>query len=47
MIDREYEKTSLPNGLTVVSEHIPNVRSVSVGVWIKSGTRRETRHNNG
>jgi len=47
MLDREYEKTCLPNGLTIVSEHLPNVRSVSVGVWVKSGTRRETRHNNG
>ncbi|MGH1363855.1 MAG: M16 family metallopeptidase [Calditrichia bacterium] len=47
MINREYEKTSLPNGLTVVSEHVPGVRSVSVGVWIKTGTRYESEQNNG
>lgn len=47
MVQSEYNKTVLPGGLTVVSEQIPSVRSVSVGVWVKSGTRDETRHING
>ncbi|HGY55019.1 MAG TPA: insulinase family protein [Caldithrix abyssi] len=40
-------KTVLDNGLTVLSEHIPGLHSVSVGVWIKSGSRQENRDNNG
>ncbi len=47
MVYSEYNKTILPNGLTVVSEKIPSVRSVSVGVWVKSGTRHESRETNG
>ncbi|HQV32984.1 MAG TPA: pitrilysin family protein, partial [Calditrichia bacterium] len=42
-----YHKTILPSGLTVVSEFIPSVRSVSFGVWIKSGGAAENPENNG
>lgn len=42
-----YQKTILPNGLTIISESIPHVRSVSVGVWICTGTRFESREKNG
>ncbi len=42
-----YQKTILPNGLSIISESIPYVRSVSVGVWICTGTRFETREKNG
>jgi predicted Zn-dependent peptidase len=31
----------LPNGLVVISEPMPQFRSVSVGIWIRSGSRRE------
>lgn len=41
------EKTVLSNGLTVISEFVPAVRSVSVGVWVKTGTRYENERNNG
>ncbi|GAB4371252.1 MAG: pitrilysin family protein [Calditrichia bacterium] len=47
MISSEYQKTILPNGLTIVSEKIPTVRSVTVGVWIKAGSRHESRENSG
>ena len=47
MVYSEYNKTILPNGLTIVSEKIPSVRSISIGVWVKSGTRNETARNNG
>jgi predicted Zn-dependent peptidase len=47
MIYQEYNKTCLPNGLTVVSEYIPSVRSISLGVWIKTGTRFEEKKHNG
>lgn len=43
----EYNKTILPNGLTIVTEKIPFVRSVSVGVWVKTGSRVETKEENG
>ncbi len=42
-----YQKTVLPNGLRVVTEEIPYVRSISIGVWIDVGSRDETRENNG
>ncbi|MCB0259225.1 MAG: insulinase family protein [Calditrichae bacterium] len=47
MIYQSVHKTILPNGLTIVSEHIPYVRSISLGVWVKSGSRSETPENNG
>lgn len=34
-------KTLLPNGIRVVTEHMPHVRSVTMGVWVWSGTRFE------
>src|SRR6202042_208955 len=37
----------LPNGLLVLTESIPHVRSVSMGVWINSGSRDEAAHLNG
>lgn len=36
-----YEKIVLPNGVRIVYENIPHVRSVSMGVWIQSGSRQE------
>jgi predicted Zn-dependent peptidase len=32
----------LPNGMRVVTEHMPHVRSVSVGIWIGTGSREES-----
>jgi predicted Zn-dependent peptidase len=42
-----YKKTVLPNGIRVVTEEIPHVRSVSVGLWFETGSRNETPENNG
>ncbi len=42
-----YKKTVLPNGIRIVTEEIPYVRSVSIGVWINVGSRDENEHNNG
>ena len=39
--DRAIQTTVLPNGLRVISEEMPHVKSVSVGIWINSGSRRE------
>lgn len=38
---RSYELTQLENGLRVVSETVPGVRSVTVGVWLRTGSRDE------
>lgn len=35
-------RTVLPGGLRVVTEHVPGVRSASVGVWVGVGSRDET-----
>lgn len=40
-------KYTLSNGLRVVVEYIPTVRSVSFGIWVKNGSRNETMENNG
>ncbi|CAM4275072.1 putative Zn-dependent peptidase [Paenibacillus endophyticus] len=40
-------KYMLSNGLRVVVEYIPTVRSVSFGIWVKTGSRNETPENNG
>lgn len=40
-------KESLKNGLQIVSEQIPYLRSICIGVWIKTGTINETPSTNG
>ena len=35
-------KEVLPNGLTLLSEAMPHVRSVAIGVWLKQGSRHES-----
>ncbi|MGE5299666.1 MAG: M16 family metallopeptidase [Acidobacteriota bacterium] len=42
-----FKKEHLENGIPVVMEPIKNVRSVSVGVWVKVGSRYEMREENG
>lgn len=44
---REIETTTLPNGVRIITETMAHVRSVSVGIWIGSGSRRETPEQNG
>ena len=41
------EKTRLANGLRIVTEQMPHVRSASLGVWIETGSRHESRELNG
>ncbi|MBT9368775.1 pitrilysin family protein [Rhizobium sp. CSW-27] len=36
------EITRLASGLTVVTQNMPHLESVALGVWIKSGSRNET-----
>lgn len=37
-----HQKTTLPSGLTIATEHIEGVKSVTAGIWVKTGSRHET-----
>jgi predicted Zn-dependent peptidase len=39
--DRNIRREILPNGLTVITEEMQHIRSVSIGIWIKTGSRDE------
>src|ERR1035441_7106287 len=41
------QKEVLPNGLVVITEPMEHVHSVSVGIWLRSGSRREPAELNG
>jgi len=43
----EIQRTVLPNGVRIVTEQMPHVRSVSVGIWVSTGSRREGPGENG
>jgi predicted Zn-dependent peptidase len=43
----QFQKTVLANGVRVVTERIPSVRSISVGAWIYTGSRDETAPESG
>lgn len=42
-----YKYKTLSNGLTIVGEEIPYVKSVSLGVWINAGSRIEEANESG
>jgi predicted Zn-dependent peptidase len=44
---RNLRRTVLPNGLLVLTESMPHMRSVSMGAWINSGSRDEPAEENG
>lgn len=46
MID-EVRSTRLPNGITVLTEHMPGLRSVTAGIWVRRGSRHEAPELNG
>jgi predicted Zn-dependent peptidase len=46
MID-EVKSTKLPNGIAVLTEHMPGLRSVTAGIWVRRGSRHETAELNG
>jgi predicted Zn-dependent peptidase len=41
------QRSTLANGVTVITERMPHVRSVSVGIWVKAGSRYERAPENG
>ena len=42
-----YRKSALPNGIRLVTETMPHVRSVTIGVWLTRGSRHETDERSG
>ena len=44
---RNIRKEVLPNGLTIITEHMLHVRSIAVGIWLATGSRQETPERNG
>ncbi|HET6516407.1 MAG TPA: pitrilysin family protein [Thermodesulfovibrionales bacterium] len=42
-----FKKYHLDNGIPLVAEQIRNVRSVSLGIWVKVGSRYESTDSNG
>ena len=43
----QYAKSVLGNGLRVITIPMPSLESVTVSVWIKTGSRNENSKNNG
>ncbi len=37
-----YQRTVLPNGLTVISEFVPGVRSAALGAWVRASSLHES-----
>jgi predicted Zn-dependent peptidase len=44
---RNIHREVLPNGLTVITEAMEHIRSVSIGIWIRTGSRDEDLQWNG
>jgi predicted Zn-dependent peptidase len=42
-----FQKTHLQNGMPVVMERMTHLRSVSLGIWVRVGSRAETPESNG
>jgi predicted Zn-dependent peptidase len=41
------KKTTLDNGIRVITERMPHASSVSIGIWVANGSRHERREHNG
>ena len=39
--------TRLENGLTILTEKMPDIRSATIGIWVRKGSRHEPKHLNG
>ncbi len=44
---RNIRRNVLPNGLTILTEEMQHIRSVAIGIWIKTGSRNEEAAVNG
>ena len=49
MVDelRNIRREVLPNGLIVLTERMEHVRSISIGIWVRTGSRHEDKDFNG
>ena len=45
--ERNIRRTTLPNGLTILTEKMDHIRSVAMGVWVRAGSRHELAELNG
>ena len=45
--NEQVQATRLPNGLSVLTERMPSLRSCTVGVWVRRGSRHESPEWNG
>ena len=43
----DYHMTTLPNGVRILSEHIPAMNSASLGIWVHTGSRDEEASESG
>ena len=44
---RNIKREVLPNGLIVLTEEMPHIRSIAIGIWMKTGSRDESPELNG
>src|SRR6201997_2529477 len=44
---RDIHRRVFPNGLTVITEEMQHIRSISIGIWVKTGSRDEEAASNG
>jgi predicted Zn-dependent peptidase len=44
---RSIRRQKLPNGLTIITEQMPHIRSASIGIWLQTGSRDEDPEWNG
>jgi predicted Zn-dependent peptidase len=42
-----YRKTVLENGVKIITEKIPYFQSITIGIWIMTGSRNENKEENG
>ena len=47
MLDPKTRKTTLNNGVRIVTKELPHAKSVSLGIWLHAGARDETIDQNG
>ena len=43
-LDRDVFQSTVPNGVTVLSERVASVRSAAVGIWVRTASVHEPRH---
>lgn len=43
----EVQSTKLSNGISIITERMPGLRSVTAGIWVRRGSRHESPEQNG